>query len=110
MRKKEQAERERQRQETERRHPEDDKMRVGVSARKVESAEVSSPSVSPVARGSPPAAPAAPPAPAAPDKPPISERDRLRQREQERRRREALAGQIDMNFQSDTMAAFEETL
>nr|XP_032512395.1 bromodomain-containing protein 3-like isoform X2 [Danaus plexippus plexippus] len=110
LRKKEQAERERQRQETERRHPEDDKMRVGVSARKVESAEVSSPSVSPVARGSPPAAPAAPPAPAAPDKPPISERDRLRQREQERRRREALAGQIDMNFQSDTMAAFEETL
>ena len=65
--------------------------RVGVSARKAESAEVSSPSVSPVARGSPPAAPAAPPAPAAPDKPPASERDRLRQREQERRRREAVS-------------------
>ncbi|XP_045761111.1 bromodomain-containing protein 3-like isoform X1 [Maniola jurtina] len=109
LRKKEQAERERQRQETERRHPEDDKMRVGVSARKAESAEVSSPSVSPVARGSPPAAPAAPP-PAAPDKPPASERERLRQREQERRRREAMAGMIDMNMQSDMMAAFEESL
>ncbi|XP_052737200.1 bromodomain-containing protein 3-like isoform X2 [Bicyclus anynana] len=109
LRKKEQAERERQRQETERRHPEDDKMRVGVSARKAESAEVSSPSVSPVARGSPPAAPAAPP-PAAPDKPPATERERLRQREQERRRREAMAGMIDMNMQSDMMAAFEESL
>ncbi|XP_039745176.1 bromodomain-containing protein 3-like isoform X2 [Pararge aegeria] len=109
LRKKEQAERERQRQETERRHPEEEKMRVGVSARKPESAEVSSPSVSPVARGSPPAAPAAPP-PAAPDKPPASERERLRQREQERRRREAMAGMIDMNMQSDMMAAFEESL
>lgn len=39
-----------------------------------------------------------------------AERERLRQREQERRRREALAGQIDMNRQSDLMAAFEQTL
>ncbi|KAK9498338.1 hypothetical protein O3M35_002993 [Rhynocoris fuscipes] len=39
-----------------------------------------------------------------------AERERLRQREQERRRREALAGQIDINRQSDLMAAFEETL
>ncbi|CAH4016738.1 unnamed protein product [Pieris brassicae] len=121
LRKKEQAERERQRQETERRHPEDDKMRFqpktnngaftrGLQAgRKPEGSEVSSPSVSPVARGSPPAAAAAV-ASAAPDKPPASERDRLRQREQERRRREAMAGQIDMNMQSDLMAAFEESL
>ncbi|KAK2720517.1 bromodomain-containing protein 3-like [Artemia franciscana] len=36
------------------------------------------------------------------------ERDRLRMREQERRRREA--GLIDMNMQSDLMAAFEEML
>ncbi|CAK1548329.1 unnamed protein product [Leptosia nina] len=109
LRKKEQAERERQRQETERRHPEEDKMRGVQNVRKTESAEVSSPSVSPVARGSPPAATAAV-ATAAPDKPPASERDRLRQREQERRRREAMAGQIDMNMQSDLMAAFEESL
>ncbi|XP_071564475.1 homeotic protein female sterile isoform X3 [Temnothorax nylanderi] len=39
-----------------------------------------------------------------------SERERLRLREQERRRREAMAGQIDMNMQSDLMAAFEESL
>ncbi|XP_068628917.1 bromodomain-containing protein 3-like isoform X2 [Battus philenor] len=110
LRKKEQAERERQRQETERRHPEDEKLRVVQSARKAESAEVSSPSVSPVARASPPAAAAASAAAAAPDKPPASERERLRQREQERRRREAMAGQIDMNMQSDLMAAFEESL
>ncbi|XP_066999162.2 bromodomain-containing protein 2 isoform X2 [Anabrus simplex] len=38
------------------------------------------------------------------------ERERQRLREQERRRREALAGQIDMNMQSDLMAAFEESL
>ncbi|XP_075227735.1 homeotic protein female sterile-like isoform X2 [Lycorma delicatula] len=38
------------------------------------------------------------------------ERERQRLREQERRRREALAGQIDMNMQSDVMAAFEESL
>ncbi|KAK6641640.1 hypothetical protein RUM44_013355 [Polyplax serrata] len=39
-----------------------------------------------------------------------AERERQRLREQERRRREALAGQIDMNMQSDLMAAFEESL
>ncbi|CAG5018839.1 unnamed protein product [Parnassius apollo] len=119
LRKKEQAERERQRQETERRHPEEEKLssRVVASARKVESVEVASPSVSPVARASPPAAAAAAAVAAAasaaataPDKPAASERERLRQREQERRRREAMAGQIDMNMQSDLMAAFEESL
>ncbi|KAI4457989.1 polycomb-like transcription factor [Holotrichia oblita] len=36
------------------------------------------------------------------------DRDRQRLREQERRKREALANQIDMNMQSDLMAAFEE--
>uniref|UniRef100_A0A2H1WGE6 SFRICE_001097 n=1 Tax=Spodoptera frugiperda TaxID=7108 RepID=A0A2H1WGE6_SPOFR len=109
LRKKEQAERERQRQETERRQPDEEKMRVAQGVRKVESAEVASPRVSPVARASPPAAAAAAAA-AAPDKPAASERERLRQREQERRRREAMAGQIDMNMQSDLMAAFEESL
>ncbi|XP_076228134.1 homeotic protein female sterile isoform X6 [Nomia melanderi] len=39
-----------------------------------------------------------------------AERERQRLREQERRRREAMAGQIDMNMQSDLMAAFEESL
>ncbi|XP_011306065.1 bromodomain-containing protein 4A isoform X2 [Fopius arisanus] len=39
-----------------------------------------------------------------------AERERQRQREQERRRREAMANKIDMNMQSDLMAAFEETL
>ncbi|KAL5276095.1 BRD4 family protein [Megaselia abdita] len=39
-----------------------------------------------------------------------SRRADLRKQEQERRRREAMAGQIDMNMQSDLMAAFEESL
>jgi hypothetical protein len=38
------------------------------------------------------------------------ERERQRQREQERRRREAKANQIDMNMQSDLLAAFEDTI
>ncbi|XP_023215868.1 bromodomain-containing protein 3-like isoform X2 [Centruroides sculpturatus] len=42
--------------------------------------------------------------------PSVSERERQRLREQERRRREAMAGQIDMNRQSDIMATFEEML
>ncbi|RWS04079.1 bromodomain-containing protein 3-like protein [Dinothrombium tinctorium] len=40
----------------------------------------------------------------------LSEREKQRLREQERRRREAMAGQIDMNRQSDIMATFEEML
>ncbi|XP_017782486.1 PREDICTED: bromodomain-containing protein 2-like isoform X4 [Nicrophorus vespilloides] len=39
-----------------------------------------------------------------------TERERQRLREQERRRREAMANQIDMNMQSDLMAAFEGSL
>lgn len=39
-----------------------------------------------------------------------AKRAELRKQEQERRRREAMAGQIDMNMQSDLMAAFEESL
>ncbi|XP_057326892.1 bromodomain-containing protein 4-like isoform X2 [Microplitis mediator] len=39
-----------------------------------------------------------------------AERERQRLREQDRRRREANANKIDMNMQSDLMAAFEETL
>ncbi|XP_061385993.1 homeotic protein female sterile-like [Musca vetustissima] len=39
-----------------------------------------------------------------------AKRAELRRMEQERRRREARAGQIDMNMQSDLMAAFEESL
>ncbi|XP_017543594.1 bromodomain-containing protein 3-like isoform X2 [Pygocentrus nattereri] len=38
------------------------------------------------------------------------QRELLRRREQERRRREAMAATIDMNFQSDLMAIFEENL
>ncbi|XP_053659247.1 homeotic protein female sterile-like [Anopheles marshallii] len=39
-----------------------------------------------------------------------AKRAELRRLEQERRRKEAMAGQIDMNMQSDLMAAFEESL
>lgn len=38
------------------------------------------------------------------------QRDQLRREEQERRRREATANRIDMNRQSDLMAAFEENI
>ncbi|XP_061489645.1 bromodomain testis-specific protein isoform X2 [Rhineura floridana] len=40
----------------------------------------------------------------------VLDRSLARKMEQERRRREAMAGTIDMNFQSDVMATFEETL
>ncbi|XP_066480660.1 bromodomain testis-specific protein [Tiliqua scincoides] len=40
----------------------------------------------------------------------VIDRNLARKMEQERRRREAMAGTIDMNFQSDIMATFEETL
>ncbi|KAJ6655819.1 hypothetical protein lerEdw1_004683 [Lerista edwardsae] len=40
----------------------------------------------------------------------VVDRNLARKMEQERRRREAMAGTIDMNFQSDIMATFEETL
>ncbi|NXV10045.1 BRD4 protein, partial [Cettia cetti] len=36
--------------------------------------------------------------------------EKTRRREQERRRREAMAATIDMNFQSDLLAIFEENL
>ncbi|KAL1420509.1 hypothetical protein MTO96_000488 [Rhipicephalus appendiculatus] len=55
-------------------------------------------------------APVAAPPPASPTENAVSERERQRLREQERRRREAMAGQIDMNRQSDIMATFEEML
>ncbi|XP_069497885.1 bromodomain testis-specific protein-like [Ambystoma mexicanum] len=41
---------------------------------------------------------------------PERERDLARKREQERRRREAMAGTINMYFQSEIMATFEENL
>jgi len=40
----------------------------------------------------------------------LNEREIQRRKEQERRRREAMAGQIDMNRQSDIMNKFEETI
>jgi len=58
----------------------------------------------------PPAAQSpAPPAPSPGDQAKL-ERERLRQKEQERRRREAERNRIDMNRQSDLMAAFEENI
>ncbi|KAM6941308.1 bromodomain-containing protein 4-like isoform 1-T2 [Lycodopsis pacificus] len=42
--------------------------------------------------------------------PAIDQREMARRREQERRRREAMADTIDINFQSDLMAIFEENL
>ncbi|XP_037037048.1 homeotic protein female sterile-like isoform X4 [Bradysia coprophila] len=48
--------------------------------------------------------------PTTPSERAAQKRAELRRIEQERRRREAMAGQIDMNMQSDLMAAFEESL
>ncbi|XP_058455008.1 homeotic protein female sterile-like isoform X2 [Malaya genurostris] len=61
------------------------------------------------------ASPQGSPTPAAPTTPhnvdrSAAKRAELRKLEQERRRKEAMAGQIDMNMQSDLMAAFEESL
>lgn len=61
------------------------------------------------------ASPQGSPSPATPTTPhtldrSAAKRAELRKLEQERRRREAMAGQIDMNMQSDLMAAFEESL
>ncbi|KAK1877476.1 Bromodomain containing protein 4 [Dissostichus eleginoides] len=56
-----------------------------------------------------PPAPPTPPQPAA-QNPLDQQRELARRREQERRRREAMAATIDMNFQSDLMAIFEENL
>lgn len=57
----------------------------------------------------PPPQPPTPPQPAA-QNPLDQQRELARRREQERRRREAMAATIDMNFQSDLMAIFEENL
>ncbi|XP_055550307.1 homeotic protein female sterile-like isoform X2 [Wyeomyia smithii] len=61
------------------------------------------------------ASPQGSPTPSAPSTPhnldrSAAKRAELRKLEQERRRKEAMAGQIDMNMQSDLMAAFEESL
>ncbi|XP_046690578.1 bromodomain-containing protein 4 isoform X3 [Silurus meridionalis] len=62
-----------------------------------------------------PQTPSATQPPQAPPQSPASnqnanDREIARRREQERRRREAMAATIDMNFQSDLMAIFEENL
>ncbi|XP_041861010.1 bromodomain-containing protein 4 isoform X2 [Melanotaenia boesemani] len=56
-----------------------------------------------------PPQPPTPPQPAA-QNPLDNQRELARRREQERRRREAMTATIDMNFQSDLMAIFEENL
>ncbi|XP_077591300.1 bromodomain-containing protein 4 isoform X2 [Stigmatopora nigra] len=58
----------------------------------------------------PPPQPPTPPQPVAVQSPLDQQRDMARRREQERRRREAMAATIDMNFQSELMAIFEENI
>ncbi|KAM7009261.1 LOW QUALITY PROTEIN: bromodomain-containing protein 4-like [Tautogolabrus adspersus] len=71
----------------------------------------------PPASTPPTPSPQAPPPPQQAPTPPSSaaqsaldQREMARRREQERRRREAMADTIDINFQSDLMAIFEENL
>ncbi|KAM4604470.1 bromodomain-containing protein 4-like isoform 2-T3 [Polymixia lowei] len=66
------------------------------------------PTHSPQAPPSQPQAP--PPASSAAQNALDQQREMARRREQERRRREAMADTIDINFQSDLMAIFEENL
>ncbi|XP_012726449.2 bromodomain-containing protein 4 isoform X2 [Fundulus heteroclitus] len=68
-----------------------------------------------VQQESQPAAIQQPPQPPTPPQPTTQnsldqQREMARRREQERRRREVMAATIDMNFQSDLMAIFEENL
>ncbi|XP_049601347.1 bromodomain-containing protein 4 isoform X2 [Syngnathus scovelli] len=58
----------------------------------------------------PPPQPPTPPQTTAVQSPLDQQREMARRREQERRRREAMAATIDMNFQSDLMAIFEENI
>ncbi|XP_034739967.1 bromodomain-containing protein 4-like isoform X3 [Etheostoma cragini] len=58
----------------------------------------------------PPTQPQAPPPPSSAAPNTLDQREMARRREQERRRREAMADTIDINFQSDLMAIFEENL
>ncbi|XP_078131500.1 bromodomain-containing protein 4-like isoform X2 [Sander vitreus] len=58
----------------------------------------------------PPTQPQAPPTPSSAAQNTLDQREMARRREQERRRREAMADTIDINFQSDLMAIFEENL
>ncbi|KAK2817363.1 hypothetical protein Q5P01_025554 [Channa striata] len=59
----------------------------------------------------PPTQPQAPPTPSSATQNALDQqREMARRREQERRRREAMADTIDINFQSDLMAIFEENL
>lgn len=88
---------------------------VTIRERPAPSAKVATPmtaSTSPHPQLATPAGPPSSHPPATPtsshDNAKLSDRDRQKLREQERRRREAMAGQIDMNRQSDLMAAFEE--
>uniref|UniRef100_A0A8C9WU79 Bromodomain containing 4 n=2 Tax=Sander lucioperca TaxID=283035 RepID=A0A8C9WU79_SANLU len=57
-----------------------------------------------------PTQPQAPPTPSSAAQNALDQREMARRREQERRRREAMADTIDINFQSDLMAIFEENL
>ncbi|XP_036413426.1 bromodomain-containing protein 3-like isoform X2 [Colossoma macropomum] len=99
-----QAERERERERVRREH---DKPREEVCE---EVRKVQSESLTPPQRPSqtPPPQPQAQPRSNTPTT--DHQRELLRRREQERRRREAMAATIDMNFQSDLMAIFEENL
>ncbi|XP_037328574.2 bromodomain-containing protein 4-like isoform X3 [Pungitius pungitius] len=70
----------------------------------------SPPAPTPPASSPPTSSPQAPPSQPQGAAPPIDQREMARRREQERRRREAMADTIDINFQSDLMAIFEENL
>jgi bromodomain-containing protein 4 len=133
---KERSERERRRQEQERRKEKEEEdgleqARIALSgpARPAPApvllpAPVSSPPRQPVVAPPPIPQPSPTPAPLTVTPPTTSpvavvpspadqarmERERQRQREQDRRRREAQQNQIDMNRQSDMMAAFEENI
>ncbi|XP_061701591.1 bromodomain-containing protein 4 isoform X2 [Syngnathoides biaculeatus] len=94
-----------------RRRPEQQQQHIQVPPQQPEPqpAVIQTPAPSP--QPPPPPQPPTPPQPVAAVHSPLDQqRELARRREQERRRREAMAATIDMNFQSDLMAIFEENI
>ncbi|XP_051904360.1 bromodomain-containing protein 4 isoform X2 [Hippocampus zosterae] len=85
-------------------------MQVPAQQPEPQPAVIQTPPQQPQQQQQPPPQPPTPPQPAAVHSPLDQQRELARRREQERRRREVMAATIDMNFQSDLMAIFEENI
>ncbi|KAH1005564.1 hypothetical protein HUJ04_006523 [Dendroctonus ponderosae] len=107
---KEQAERERARQEHERRREMEEQEALEKARQAVAEREKPTPTPRVEELKSSPGEDSSSPSSLSSGSDRISDRERQRLQEQERRRREVMANKIDMNLQSDLMAAFEGSL